>query len=332
MKAQVIREFGEPEVFHLVDLPEPEVEAGHVLIEVSASSVNPVDCKIRRFGPPVAPDLPAILHGDVAGTVVAVGEGVSRFQTGDQVYACAGGVKGNGGAIAQYMLADAALVAKKPATLSFLEAAALPLVSITAWEALFDRAKLQRGQRVLIHAATGGVGHIAVQLAKWAGAKVYTTVSGRQPKYQLAQKLGADVVIDYHAQSVADYVQQCTGGEGFDLVFDTVGKENLDRSFAAARIGGTVVSISTNSSHNLSPMHSKGLTLHVVYMLLPLLYNRGRARHGQILTDLARLVDQGRLRPLMDEQVFGFSQVSQAHRHWESGRAIGKIVLKQDLF
>lgn len=330
MQAQVITTFGEPEVWQSLEIPVPEIIPGHVLIQVAASSINPVDCKIRRFGLAIAPDFPAVLHSDVAGVVTAVGAGVSRFQVGDQVYACAGGVKGLGGALAEFLLADAALVALKPRALTLDQAAALPLVSITAWESLFDRGKLQAGQDVLIHAATGGVGSIAIQLAKWAGAKVYTTVSSPE-KAAIAQKLGADVVINYREQDVADYVQTYTQGKGFDLVFDTVGKDNLDRSFAAAKLKGTVVSISTNSTHDLSLMHSKSLSLHVVFMLIPMLHNLGRERHGQILSDLARLVDKGLVQPLIDPQSFSFDQVAAAHRYWETGKAIGKIVLKQNI-
>ena len=328
MQVQAIAAFGEPEVWQPLTMPVPQIIPGHLLIRVAASSVNPVDCKIRRFGLEIAPDLPAVLHSDVAGVVTAVGAGMSKFQVGDQVYACAGGVKGLGGALAEFLLADADLVALKPASLTIEQTAALPLVSITAWEALFDRGQLQAGQTVLIHAATGGVGSIAIQLAKWAGAKVFTTVSSPQ-KAAIASQLGADVVINYQEQEVADYVQTHTQGRGFDLVLDTVGKDNLDRSFTAAKLKGTVVSISTNSTHDLSLMHRKSLTLHVVFMLIPMLHNLGRERHGQILTDLARLVDKGLVHPLIDPRSFSFEQVAAAHRYWETGEAIGKIVLKQ---
>ncbi len=330
MQVQAITAFGEPEVWQPLTMPVPAILPGHLLIRVAASSVNPVDCKIRRFGPAIAPELPAVLHSDVAGVVTAVGAGVSKFQVGDQVYACAGGVKGLGGALAEFLLADADLVALKPATLTLEQAAALPLVSITAWEALFDRGNLQAGQTVLIHAATGGVGSIAIQLAKWAGAKVFTTVSSLQ-KAAIASQLGADVVINYQEQEVADYVQTHTQGRGFDLVIDTVGKDNLDRSFAAAKLKGTVVSISTNSTHDLSLMHRKSLTLHVVFMLIPMLHNLGREKHGQILTNLARLVDKGLVQPLIDPRSFSFDQVAAAHRYWETGNAIGKIILKQNI-
>lgn len=329
MKVQAIEQFGEPSVFKTMDLPRLDAIPGHVLIRVAASSVNPVDLKIRRgVAAKIAPTFPAILHGDVAGTIEEVGEGVSAFKPGDQVYACAGGVKGLGGALAEFMLANAALVALKPKSLTMVEAAVLPLVAITAWDGLIDRAKVRAGQSVLIHAATGGVGHIGIQLAKWSGAKVFATGSTDE-KLAIARELGADVAINYRTQTVEEYVGQYTDGKGFDVVFDTVGGDNLAKSFQAAALNGTVVSTSTSSTYDLSPLHAKGLSLHVVFMLIPMLYSIGRAHHGEILSDFAKLVDAGKVRPLIDPKSFSFSDVAEAHRYLESGQALGKVTLKQ---
>jgi NADPH2:quinone reductase len=329
MKVQAIAQFGDPSVFQTMDLPRPEIIPGHVLIRVAATSVNPVDFKLRRGAmPAIAPAFPAVLHGDVAGVIEEVGEGVTAFKPGDEVYACAGGFKGMGGALAEYMLADADLVALKPRSLTMKEAAALPLVAITAWESLINRAKIQPGQTVLIHAATGGVGHIGIQLAKWAGAKVFTTASNAR-KLAIARNIGADIAIDYRQQTVEDYVAEYTSGKGFDVVFDTVGKDNLDKSFAAAALNGTVVSISSRSTHDLSPLHAKGLSLHVVFMLIPLLHQIGRSQHGKILFNIAKLVDQGVIRPLLDPKLFSFSEVAAAHQYAESGQAVGKVTLEQ---
>jgi len=327
MKAQVIQSFGNPSVFQIQDIPTPEVIPGHVLIEVKATSVNPIDTKVRSgFVSAVAPEFPAVLHGDVAGIVRAVGEGVSKFKVGDEVYGCAGGFKGTaGGALAEYMLADADLLAHKPKNLTMEEAAALPLVTITAWEALFTRGKLASGKNILIHAAAGGVGHVAIQLAKWAGAKVYTTASSNE-KLEIGARLGADATINYREESVQDYVQKYTDGKGFDIVFDTVGGENLDRSFEAAAPLGTVLAIAARSTHDLSPLHSKGLTLHVVFMLLKILEKEWRKEYGEILEKVTAIVEEGKLRPLLDPNVFTFDEISKAHEHLESGKAIGKIV------
>jgi NADPH2:quinone reductase len=328
MKAQAISSFGNFSVFETMELPKPQVKPGYVLIRVVATSVNPVDCKVRsgKYGN-IAPSFPAVLHGDVAGVVVEIGEGVNHFTVGDEVYGCAGGFLHENGALAEFMLADAQLIAKKPKTLSMVEAAALPLVSITAWEALFDKAQIKSGQKVLIHAGTGGVGHIAIQLAKWAGAEVYTTVSSAD-KAALTQSLGADNTINYRKESVQDYVNRLTKGLGFDMVFDTIGGENLDKSLAAVAMYGNVVSIQAASVHNLTPLHTKSASLHMVLMLIPLLHHIHRQHHGKILQEIANIVDAGCVKPLIDPHLFYFETIDKAHALLESGNAVGKIVVQ----
>ncbi|CAH0345417.1 zinc-dependent alcohol dehydrogenase family protein [Bacillus sp. CECT 9360] len=327
MKAQIIQSFGDPSVFKLKEISKPEVKPGHVLIEVKATSVNPIDTKVRSGAvPAVAPEFPAVIQGDVAGIVAELGEGVTGFKPGDEVFGCAGGFKGTGGALAEFMLADAQLLAHKPKNLTMEEAAALPLVSITAWEALFERGNLKAGQDILVHAATGGVGHIAIQLAKWAGANVYTTASS-QEKLDIAKRLGADEAINYREEAVQDYVQTYTNGKGFEIVFDTVGGENLDRSFEAAAMHGTVLAIAARSTHDLSPLHAKGLSLHVTFMLLKIINADERKNHGEILKKVAQVVEEGKLRPVVDSTHFTFDEVSKAHEYLESGKAIGKVVL-----
>lgn len=327
MKAWVINKFGEPNIFEQIDVPVPKVLNNHVLIRVAATSVNPVDCKIRLGAVrDIAPDFPAILHGDVAGVVEVVGQGVERFQVGDEVYACAGGVKGCGGALAEYMLADADLVAHKPKSLTMAQAAALPLVSITAWSGLIERAQVQLKQKVLIYGATGGVGHIGVQLAKWAGATVYGLVSSEH-KAAMAHRLGADFTINYRQQPVEEFVAEHTNGQGFDVVFDTIGNDNLQNAFKAARLNGTVVSIVSLSKQDLTLVHAKGLTLHLVYMLIPMLYGIDRTSHGEILWKLAQLVDEAKVVPLLDRRIFSIDEIALAHDYAESGQAVGKIVV-----
>ncbi|MCU0570959.1 MAG: zinc-dependent alcohol dehydrogenase family protein [Oculatellaceae cyanobacterium Prado106] len=327
MKAWVINQFGDADVFQEVDLAMPEVQPGCVLIQVAATSVNPVDYKIRSGAvADLAPDFPAVLHSDVAGMIAAVGAGVDQFQVGDEVYGCAGGLKGMGGALAEYMLADAQLIAHKPKSLTLAEAAALPLVSITAWEGLVDRAHIQPGQKVLVYGATGGVGHLGVQLAKWSGATVYATVSSDE-KAAIAHRLGADVTLNYRQQPVEEFVAEHTNGDGFDLVFDTVGNDNLQNAFKAAKLNGTVVSIVALSQQDLTLLHVKGLTLHLVFMLIPMLFNLNRAAHGKILSKLAQLVDYHKIRPLIDSRSFTMADVAAAHQYAESGQAIGKVVL-----
>ncbi len=327
MKAIVINGFGGPEVFHSTEVETPVAKAGEVLIRVEASSVNPVDTKIRSGVLNVlTPPFPAILHGDVAGVVESVGEGVSGFHVGDAVYACPGGFKGLPGALAEYIVADASLVSKRPANLSVREAGVLPLAAITAWDALHDRGGVREGMKVLVHAGCGGVGHLGVQLAKAAGAEVTTTVS-TSAKAEIAGKLGADHVVLYPEREVEDYVQEFTGGAGYDLVFDTVGDANLQNSFAAIRLHGMVVSIAARSKQDLKPLHTRGGTLSVTFMLLPLITGLGRARHGEILRELTRLVEAGKVCPLLDESKFEMEDVGAAHAKLEGGSAVGKISL-----
>ncbi len=327
MKAVVIEAFGGIDVFKVRDMPKPELLPGHVLVRVSATSVNPLDFKIRSGTlEPISHPFPAILHGDVAGVVSDVGEGVSQFKVGDEVYGCAGGVASYQGALAEYMLADTDLLAHKPKKLTMRQAAAIPLVAITAWEALIDRAKLKAGQKVLIHAGTGGVGHMAIQLAKWRGANVFTSVS-TEDKGAIARGLGADELIFYKKESVEEYLQRCTGGAGFDVIFDTIGGVNLDVSMQVLAHHGQVISIQGDTTHDLTPLFMKNGTLHMVLMLAPLLSGYGRSTHGKIMEKVSELVDHGLIRPLLDEHAFNFTQAGKAHALLESGKALGKIVL-----
>ncbi len=327
MYAYLIRHYGPDAQFEAADIPKPSVQPGHLLIQVKATSLNPVDWKIRTHDLPIAPDLPAVLHGDVAGIVTEVGEGITTFQVGDEVYGCAGGVKGLGGALAEFMVADAQLIAKKPQSIGFREAAALPLVSITAWEGLIDRARVQPNQQVLVHGATGGVGHIALQLANIHGATVVTTASTKA-KADIGLRLGAKETIDYRNESPVDYTNRITGGKGFDIIFDTLGGTNIDRSFEAAAHNGQVITIVSHSTHDLSLMHQRGLTLHVVFMLIPMLIGQGRAQHGKILSKISALVDAGDLTPLVDPKRFMLEEINAAHDYFATGQHVGKIVIE----
>jgi NADPH2:quinone reductase len=332
MKAYVLQSLEPSAPFNELEVTAPRAGAGRVVVKVAATSVNPLDVKIRRgvlaaFAPP----MPAILHGDLAGVITELGEGVRGLAVGDEVFGFIGGVgggqaAGSPGALADFAEVDARLLARKPRALSMAQAAALPLVGITAWEALVDRIAVKPGDHVLVHAGTGGVGHVAIQLAKLLGARVATTVSS-EAKAEIARSLGADDIIYYRTEEAAAYVARLTGGLGFDAVFDTVGGRTLDDSLAAARVGGQVATISAYSSHSLAPAYLKGLTLHVVLMLIPVLHDQGREHHGEIMRRLGELADRGRLKPLIDDAKFTFAQASAAHERLESGETIGKIVL-----
>ena len=327
MKAQIIHSFGDPSVFSCIDMPIPEIKPGHLVVKVHASSVNPIDCKVRSgVVPDISPEFPAILHGDVSGVVEVVGEGVTRFKIGDEIFGCAGGFHGLGGALAEFMVVDANLIAKKPKSLSMLKSAALPLVSITAWEALFEKAKLTNGMNILIHAGVGGVGHIAVQLAKWAGAHVTVTIR-KTEDIPLVKSLGADEIINTQEEDVEDYKARLTQHRGFDVVFDTIGGDHLIKSFAATSLNGTIVTIAARTTLDLTLMHSKGLSLHCELMLLPMLTNQHRERHGKILEKIAQIVDEGKLKPLIDPHHFTLEEAAEAHTLLESGQAKGKIVI-----
>ena len=325
MRAQIIPAWGGAENFEAATLPDPAPGPGEVLVQIAATSVNPADHKLRQAGPPIAPELPAVLGCDAAGRVLAVGDGVAGFAPGDEVYGCVGGVRGVPGCYAEMIAADARLLAPKPASLTLREAAALPLVTITAWEGL-DRAGVRAGQSVLVHGGAGGVGHVAIQLAKARGAVVSTTVSSEE-KAALARSLGADHTIDYRAESVDGYVARLTGGAGFDVVYDATGGSDIAASFQAARLNGQVVTIVSQYDADLTPMHIKGLTLHVVFMLIPMLHDVDRAEHGRILREAAALADAGRLRSHLDPERFDLASVADAHRHLEGGRAVGKVVI-----
>ena len=326
MKAMVLNAYGADAQFQAADLPKPAVKAGHVSVRVAASSVNTVDTMIRGMGAdlPFAPALPAVLGMDFAGTIDAVGEGVTGFAVGDEVYGCAGGLADLQGALAEFMVADARLIAHKPKTISMREAAALPLVAITAFEGL-QRAGVRVGQKVLVHGGTGGVGHVAVQLAKHLGAEVYAT--GSNPKaLGIIQGYGA-TAINYKTEKVADYVAQHTGGAGFDVVYDSVGGANMSNSFEAAALNAQVVTTSSMLQLDLMPAHLKGLSLHVVFMLIPMLHNQKREVHGAVLAKLAAIIDAGALKPLLDENVYAFEQVGDAYARLSSGDAVGKVVV-----
>ncbi len=326
MKAMIIKSFGSSDVFEAAEIEKPKIKAGHVLVKVVATSVNTVDMMIREMGKalPLSPDLPGVLGMDFAGTVVEVGEGVTAFSIGDEVYGCAGGLADLQGTLAEFMLADAKLIAHKPKNFSMREAAALPLVGITAYEGLV-RAGVSQGQKVLVHGGSGGVGHVALQLAKHFGADVYST-GGGDKQMSVIEKLGA-TAINYRSETVADYVARHTKGDGFDVVFDSVGGVNIANSFEAAALNGQVATTVSMVEMDLSVAHFKGLSLHVIFMLIPMLHNHKREQHGEILKKLAEIADAGELRTLVDEQFFQLNEVGKAHDHLASGQAVGKVVV-----
>jgi NADPH2:quinone reductase len=322
MAAAVLDAYGAP--FRIAQVARPQPQSGQVLVRVSASGVNPLDLKIQAGEAAHARQKPpAILGLDLAGVVQEIGAGVTAFRPGDQVYGMTGGVGGLQGSLAEYAAVDADLLALKPGNLTMREAASLPLVFITAWEGLVDRAAVQPGQKVLIHGA-GGVGHIAIQLAHARGAKVFAAESAAKAAF-IAQ-LGA-TLIDYRATSVEDYVAQHTEGRGFDLIYDTVGGATLDASFLAVRRFGHVVSALGWGTHALAPLSFRAATYSGVFTLLPLLTGEGRAHHGDILREATRLVEAGKLAPRLDPRRFTLAALSDAYEAVGTRSAAGKVVV-----
>ncbi|GKQ49189.1 zinc-dependent alcohol dehydrogenase family protein [Bradyrhizobium sp. Ce-3] len=311
--------------FRPTDIARPQAGPGQVLVRITASGVNPLDLKIAAGQAAHARQpLPAILGIDLSGVVEAVGPGVTGFRRGDEVYGMTGGVGGLQGSVADYAAVDADLLAPKPSNLTMREAAALPLIFITAWEGLVDRAHVATGQKVLIHGGAGGVGHIAIQIARAFGADVYAT--GSANSVSLIERLGA-TPIDYTSTTVEEYVARHTQGRGFDIVFDTVGGATLDASFNAVRRFGHVVSALGWGTHALAPLSFRAASYSGVFTLLPLLTGEGRAHHGKILREATRLVENGKVAPRLDPRHFTLATIAEAHAAIRDKTAAGKVVV-----
>lgn len=329
MKAVLMTAAGEPGVLQVAEVPKPSIQRStEMLVRLQAAGINPIDTKLRKRGTFYPDRMPAILGCDGAGIVEAVGAEVQRFRPGDEVYFCNGGLGGHPGNYAEWTTIDEAFASHKPTPLSFAEAAAAPLVLITAWEALYDRARLQAGQRALIHAGAGGVGHVAIQLAKLQGATVCTTVSTPE-KADLVRKLGADQVIFYKQTDFVQATLDWTGGQGVDVAFDTIGGDLLGQSFAATQIYGDIVTIlEPDPSTNWKVARNRNQRVSFELMLTPMVQGLVEEQKAQakILEQCARLIDQGQLHIHVGE-TFPLQQAAEAHRKLEMGSVTGKLVL-----
>jgi NADPH:quinone reductase-like Zn-dependent oxidoreductase len=304
MKAVRIHEFGGPETLRVEDLPIPEPGRGEIRIRVMAASVNPVDYKIRNGGYLPQDALPMTLGRDVAGVVDAVGAEVRGFHTSDAVYVM---LDRSHGGYTEFVVEQAEYCARKPARLDFIQAAAVPLAGLTAWQGLFEHGGLQAGQRVLIHGAAGGVGHLAVQFARARGATVIATCSAQDVDF--VKSLGASEVIDYNAQRFEDVVRDV------DLVFDLVAGETQDRSWTVLKDGGALVStLKEPDKRKAAEKHARA----VHYMAHP---------DGAELAEIGRLIDEGRVTPQI-ARVFPLAAAAQAERALEQEHVRGKIVLE----
>ncbi|CEL28952.1 zinc-dependent alcohol dehydrogenase family protein [Pseudomonas sp. A1230] len=305
MKALILKSFGGPQAFELCDVPKPVPQAGQVLVRVHATSINPLDFQVRRGDYSDLVQLPAITGHDVSGVVEAVGPGVTSFVPGDEVWYTPQIFDGQG-SYAEYHVAAESIVGKKPAALSHLEAASLTLVGGTAWEALVVRAALRVGETILIHGGAGGVGHVAIQLAKAIGAKVFTTV--REANSEFARSMGADVVIDYEKEDYVEAILRETAGRGVDVVFDTIGGNTLSRSpDALAQLGRVVSIVDISMPQNLVQAWGKNASYHFVFTR----QNRGK------LDELSALIERGQLRPHVGA-VYSLADIPLAHARLES--------------
>ena len=334
MQAVFMTKHGGPEVLQLSEVEMPRLKKPHdVLVRVRAAGVNPADCQARTrpFASYVKDQVASglILGLDGAGVVEAVGEEVARFAVGDEVYYVDGGFGLYQGSYAQYKLVDEHYLACKPASLDFLTAAAAPVVLITAWEALYDRAQVKAGDSVLIHGGAGGVGHIAIQLATDRGARVAATVS-TEAKAEIARSLGAEHTILYPREDVAAALRNWTGKDGADVVFDTVGRANFAASFALVAPYGTLVNcvVSEWPRGDNTRAEFKNIRIAFENMGLPQVAvdHSARLRQTRLLEDGAKLFDAGRLRVIVD-RVYPLAEAGEAHRALEAGEITGRVVL-----
>ena len=328
MKAFIVDRYGSADRVRAGDMPDPEPREDDVLVQIHAAGVNPVDSKIRNgeFRSFLRYRLPFILGHDVAGVVVRVGSRVRRFKPGDEVYAA----DGQAGAFAEFIATKEDDVAMKPTALTMAEAASIPLVGLTAWQVLIERAKLKPGQKVLIHAGSGGVGTFAIQLAKHAGATVATTTS--TDNVDLVRRLGADVVIDYKKEDFANVLRDS------DVVLNSLDKVTLEKSLRVLKPGGQLISISGPPDAAFARSIGASWVLRMVMGAL----SRGiraQAKRRQVqysflfmsanggqLAKITSLIDNGVIRPVVD-RVFPFASTKEAMAYVEAGRAKGKVVV-----
>jgi NADPH2:quinone reductase len=332
MRAVQMTAVGGPEVLRLAEVPEPQLTGERdVKVRLAAAGVNPIDYKLRSRGT-LGGSLPAVLGWDGAGVVEAAGPGVTRFRAGDEVYFCDGGFGPTPGTYQEKRIIDERFLARKPESLSFAEAAAVPLVTIIAWEALLERARVAKDQMVLVQAGAGGVGHMAVQIARLAGARVATTVTPG-PKTNLAAALGAELCIDYRHADVGAAVRAWTGTVGADVVHDTVGGKTFTSSFSLVRPYGDLVSNveSPWEEEAIKVMHDRNLRVSFAWMPAPSVFgwDEHRERQRKILEQAAARFDAGELR-IQVGATFPLERAADAHRALEAGQVIGKAVLTMD--
>jgi NADPH2:quinone reductase len=332
MKAVVLTGAGGVDMLKLMEVPDPVLKGPQdVLVRLHASGLNPVDYKLRRKGGFYPDRLPLILGCDGAGVVQDIGAAVTKFKVGDEVFFFNGGMGGDEqGNYAELTVVHQDYLAAKPKSLSMVEAASVPLVWLTAWEALFERCSLQAGETILVHGGAGGVGYVALQIAKHAGATILTTISSPE-KAEFARSMGADHCINYKEENFVDSVLELTGGKGVDLVFDTVGGQVFADSFPATKVYGHVVTLDeiNFSKDEVKIAKLRNLTLSYELMLTPMHFkmHEARERQTEMLETAARLIDDGQIKVVVNH-VFALDEIAQAQHIVESGHSVGKTVIK----
>jgi len=331
MKALILDRYGKSRRLRLGGMPKPELRDNDVLVQVHAAGVNPLDVKIRNgeFKLVLPYRLPLVLGNDVAGIVAAIGPKVRQFKLGDEVYARPD--EHRIGAFAEFIAIDEADVALKPRNLSMEEAASIPLVALTAWQALVERGQLKKGQKVLIHAGSGGLGTIAIQLARHFGATVATTTSTTNA--DLVKSLGADVAVDYKREDFATVLN------GYDIVLNSLGKDTLEKSLGVLSPGGKLISVSGPPDAEFARARGSGWFLQQIMRLLSRsIRKKARRRgvsysflfmraHGGQLAEITALIEAGVIRPVID-RVFPFEATNDALAYVDTGRSKGKVVVK----
>ena len=331
MRAILMNAPGDPDVLKIADIPKPAIsDSSEVLIRLHAAGVNPIDAKVRKLNMYYPDKLPSILGCDGAGVVETIGSSVTRVRPEDEVFFFNNGLGGAPGTYAEYTVAQEDYLALKPKNITMLEAAGIPLALITAWEALVDRGDVQKGQSTLIHAGAGGVGHIAIQLARYFGAHVATTISSPE-KAEFVQSLGAELAINYRQQDFVEAVVNWTSGKGARLVMDTVGGETFCKSFGATQLYGRIVTLLSTSCDvkNLNVARMRNLIIGYVQMTAPLYFGLRSERIAQtrILERGAKLVEQKLLKVHIGHTL-PLEQAAEAHRLIETGHTAGKIILQ----
>lgn len=332
MKAVLMTTVGGPDVLDLHEVAKPEIKKDtEMLVRLRAAGINPLDTKMRARGTYYPDRMPCILGCDGAGVVEAVGRGVTRFKTGDAVYFCNGGIGGHPGTYAEYTTIDERFVARKPETLDFVHAAAAPLVLITAWESLLTRARIKAGDRVLVHGGAGGVGHVAIQLARVHGARVATTVS-TPDKAHFAQDLGAERPILYKKENFVTASLEWTEGHGVDAALDTVGGDVFVNTISAVKMYGDLVTLLEPPAQcEWKTARIRNLRIGLELMLTPMYRQlvEAQQRQADILTRCADLFDAGKLKVHV-HSAYPLKDAALAHRALMQEPSKGKLVLSMD--